>query len=249
MTTVRTLKRLFLISVLAISTAACGAKMTKDYSSFYSSSPRSILVVPVMNHSQEPEANDLFLSTVPVPLAEKGFYVFPVNMVKDMMEQDGLSDAQLVHSAPTQRLASLFGADAVLYIEIMDWRSRYIVISANIIVEFLYTLKDGRTGDLLWQHQQELTYSSSGNSGNAIADLIVTAITAAVQSVQADYSPVAVAANNVALLTAGNGIPFGPYSPNIGKNDTEFPATGDGNITNATDVAVSYPFEVTVNPD
>ena len=66
-------------------------------------------------------APDYFLSTVPIPLAERGYYVFPVNLVKRVLEDDGLSDAVLVHSADPKRLAALFGADAVLYVTIERW--------------------------------------------------------------------------------------------------------------------------------
>ena len=72
--------------------------------------PRSILVVPVVNNSVDVTAGDYFLSTVPVPLAERGYYVFPVNLVKRLLEDDGLADASLVHGAQTDCLAALFGA-------------------------------------------------------------------------------------------------------------------------------------------
>jgi hypothetical protein len=72
----------------------------------------------VVNKSVDLNAADYFLSTVPIPLAERGYYVFPVNLVKRVLEDDGLADAFLVHSADPARLAALFGADAVLYVAI-----------------------------------------------------------------------------------------------------------------------------------
>ena len=93
----------------------------KDYAAFRAEAPRSILIVPVVNKSTQVDAPDTFLSTLPVPLAERGYYVFPVNMVKRTMEDDGLSDADMVSAADPKRLASLFGADAVLYASIDTW--------------------------------------------------------------------------------------------------------------------------------
>ncbi len=235
------LLRLTMVTALAALVAACGVSgpASKDYTAYRAAAPRSIVVVPVINHSQEVEASDLFLSTLAIPLAERGYYVFPINMVKSMMEQDGLADPMLVHSADTTMLAGLFGADAVLYVEILDWRSQYNVLSAAIIVDFLYTLKDGRTGQLLWQEQEKYIHSESGGSGNIFADLIATAITAAVQSTTADYTPMAHAANATALLRDGQGIPRGPYSPGYLSDLNTFPANGNGRLSDATQAAVS----------
>lgn len=237
-----------IVAVMALFTAACvGTPAYKDYSAFRNADPHSILIVPVINHSEEAEAADLFLTTVAVPLAERGYYVFPTNMVKDMMENDGLADPHLVHSADTTRLAELFGADSVVYIEILDWTSKYNVIGAGVNVHFLYTIKDGKAGNLLWQDEQQFYYDKSSNSGNLLVNLVANAITAAVDNARADYTPVAHAANAQALLLDGRGIPNGPYSGNYNKDNDKFAATGTGRITDATAIAVSYPFSPNEN--
>ena len=233
--------RLAVLLGAAVALAACATPDPKDYTAFHDASPRSILIVPVINHSNEVEAADLFLTTLPVPLAERGFYVFPTNMVKQLIENDGLADAGLVHATDTTQLAALFNADSVLYVEILDWKSQYALVSANIVVHFLYTLKDGKTGVLLWQDERQYVHSRGGGSGNIFADMIASAIVSATDSMRSDYTPVALSANAMALLSDGQGIPFGPYSPNSGENTQKFPSTGTGRISNATEVAVSYP--------
>ena len=128
--------------------------------------PRSILIVPVANKSVDVDAPAYFLSTLPVPVAERGYYVFPVNAVKRVLEDDGLSDAFLVHQADPMRLASLFGADAVLYVTIERWDAQYMLISTSVTVEFDYVMKDGKTGDTIWTNHQKMTYApSSGEEG------------------------------------------------------------------------------------
>lgn len=229
--------------------AGCAANIpSKDYTEFYANNPRSVLIVPVINHSNEVDAANLFLATLPTPLAERGYYVFPVNLTKSILETDGLSDSQLVHSAPTPRLASLFGADSVLYIEILDWAAEYVVFASNTKVKFLYTWKVGKTGSLIWQDEQEVVVSSSSNSGNLIADLVANAITAAVTNAQADYTPVAMQANVMALYGDGRGVPYGPYSKNRDQNSSKFPANGTGQLSNAKTQAVSLPVDpATIN--
>ena len=222
-------------------TACAATPQSKDYTAFHAADPRSIVVVPVINHSLETEAADFFLTTVAVPLAEHGYYVFPTNMVKSMMEREGLSDAQLVHTTPTPEVARLFNADAIVYIEIKSWTPKYNLLAAGIEVEFLYTIKSGRTGELLWQEQKLYYSDTSANSGNILADLLANAIIAAVNETRSDFTPQALAANVAALLTPGSGIPYGPYAAKYRKDTAEFPSTGSGKLSNATDVAASYP--------
>ena len=176
-----------------------------------------------------------------MPLAERGYYVFPTAMSKKLIQDDGLSDPGAVHSAPTPALAKLFGADSVLYVEILDWKSRYAITASTITVKFLYPLKSGNTGELLWQEEQGYTYSTSANSGNILADIMANAITSMINNGRADYTPVAVQANALALLPPGQGIPFGPYSPAKGQNEKDFPSTGSGKSSNASTPAISAP--------
>ena len=119
----------------------------KDYTTFRAADPKSMVVVPVINHSVYVNAPDYFLSTITRPLAERGYYVFPVHMVKRLLEDDGLSDADLVHNAKTAKLASLFGADSVLYITIERWDSQYVVLATTTTVEINYVLKDSKTAE------------------------------------------------------------------------------------------------------
>lgn len=222
--------------------AACAsAPETKDYTALRAANPRSVLVVPVINHTTEVEAGTLFLTTLAVPLAERGYYVLPVTASRKVMEGSGLGDPGLVHRSPTPLLAGLFGADSVLYVEITEWAAKYQVVSSGISVGFVYTLKDGRTDRLLWQDQQSIFVQTSGGSGNIFGDMIAAAITAAVDNTRADYTPVADMANAAALTTVGQGLPFGPYAPQVADNARLFPATGSGRLSNATRSTLAWP--------
>jgi len=206
------MKKLILIT-LVILISGCATVPKKDYTRFNQSPPRSILIVPVVNKSVDVDAPNYFLSTIPIPVAEQGYYVFPVNMVKRILEDNGLSDADMVHKAPAQKLADLFGADAILYISINRWDARYILLSTTITVDLTYVLKDGKTGDTLWIDSRQIQYSPSGSSsGNPLADLIVDMAIAAVEKAAPNYMPLARQANAAAFAYPGPGIPPGPYS-------------------------------------
>ena len=135
-------------------------------------SPVHLLVpVPPINKSVDVNAPDYFMATIAEPLAERGYYVFPVNMVKQVLSDDGLSDANLVHRADPRRLGELFGADAVMYISIVRWDAKYAIISTTVTVELTYVIKSTHTGAELWKNHQILTYSPQGASTGGLAAL------------------------------------------------------------------------------
>lgn len=195
--------------VLLTALSACVPPPAKDYTKFMSAQPRSILVVPVVNKSVDLNAQDYFLSTVPVPLAERGYYVFPVHMVKRLLEDDGLADASLVHEADPTRLAALFGADSVLYVVIERWDAKWILVSTQVTVDLDYVLKDGKTGEALWSEREKAVYSSDGGNQGLLAAIVAAAITKA----SPNYMPLARQANAKALAFPGPGFPAGPYRP------------------------------------
>ncbi len=100
-------------------------------------------------------------------------------MVKRLLDDEGLSDAGLVHQADASRFAPLFGCDTVMFVEISRWDSQYIVITTSTNVEFHYTLKSCDTGATLWTDTQAMSYSpQASNSGNPLVDLIAQAVVA-----------------------------------------------------------------------
>jgi hypothetical protein len=207
-------------AALAALLAGCVAAPPRPtYDKLLAAAPRSILVVPVLNDSVEVNAPEFFLSTIPMPVAERGYYVFPVNMVKRVLEDDGLSDAGMVHAADPARLAGLFGADAVLYVTIERWDARYLVLSTTVTVQLTYLLKDGRTGEPLWRERRVAVYQSdSGGGNNGLAGLIVAVVAAAVTKAAPNYMPLARSANEQAMGAGGNGFPYGPYRPEYGTD-------------------------------
>lgn len=193
-----------------------------DYTAFRTADPRSILIVPVVNNTVDVDASDYFLAAISQPVAERGYYVFPVNMVKRVMEEDGLADANMVHSADPTRLAELFGADAVLYVSVERWDAQYALLVTTVTVEFSYVLKGGDTGEELWRTDQKFVYQSEGGgSGNGIADLVIMLVDAALTKASPNYMPLARQANASAVLETHHGLPAGPYRSEEYKLDTD----------------------------
>ena len=103
-----------LIAVLLPALAACTSVEPYDYSAYHQHMPRSVLVLPPLDNSMEVDAGYAYLSTVTEPLAERGYYVFPVAVVDRMLRDNGLPGAGEMHQVPLSRLGEVFGADAVL---------------------------------------------------------------------------------------------------------------------------------------
>jgi hypothetical protein len=204
---------LLFLSLLTLLGCAHQMELSKQ-EKFLAASPSSILIVPVVNKSVDVTAADYMLSTITIPLAERGYYVFPINAVKRVLEDDGLADSSLVHSSSASKLASLFGADAVLYVVVERWDAQYMVFSTKVTVAINYQIRDGKTDDILWENKEEMVYTpNQQSSGNAIADLIVMTVSAVITKAAPNYMPLAHQANAKALLTyPGTGIPFGPYA-------------------------------------
>lgn len=215
-------KPLVLLACLLL--CACQATMPakRDYSKFREDSPRSILVVPAINRSVDVDAPNYYLSTITRPLAERGYYVYPVNLVKRVMEDDGLSDADLVHGADARKLGELFGTDAVLYVTIERWDARYIVLSTTVTVEFSYALKSTKTNEVIWDGKQSLVYAPQNNSSGGIAGLVAAAISAAITKAAPNYMPLTRQANTLVVYSPGRGLPAGPYDEKFGKDREQF---------------------------
>lgn len=194
-----------------------------DYTRLRQANPKTVLVVPVINKTVDVDAPDYFLSTIARPVAERGYYVFPVNAVKHLLDDDGLSDANLVHEANPTRLGEIFDADAILYITIERWDAKYVVLTTQVTVEFTYVLKSGRTGDELWRHREAMVYAPQAAAmGHPLTMLITMAVNAALAKAIPNYLPLTQEANHWAVNRPQHGLPAGPYHQEYKKDMERF---------------------------
>ena len=190
--------------------AGCAGK-PYDYTNFRAHPPRSIVVLPPVNHSTDVRATYGFLSTVTRPLAEMGFYVLPVAEVDEFMKENGLPTAGDMQQAPLDKIRDILGADAVLYLTINNYGTKYEVITSVVIVSADAKLVDVKTGMLLWQGTVNVQESSS--SSDPIADLIVAAVDQIINSSTDQAHELSRQANFQLITTKDHGVLFGPYYP------------------------------------
>lgn len=202
-----------ILLVLIVFLSGCVTHSPYDYSNLIAAKPRSILVIPPMNNSVEVDAPYTYLSTISKPLAEKGYYVFPVAVIDNFLKENGLPSPAEMHSIPLDKIREFIGADAVLYVTIQDWGQKYQVLSSKTVVEADLRLVDARSGVLLWQAKAR-GERGSNNNNNGLAAALVGAIIDQVAGSIVDHTPeVSRFANNTAINSQSRGLLNGPYKP------------------------------------
>jgi hypothetical protein len=205
--------RLILAAAALLALSGCVTQpVQRDFSAFKAASPRSILVVPVVNKSLDVDAPNYVLSALPVPIAEKGYYVFPVNTAKVVLEQEGYYEGEKVHEQPASALARLFGSDAVLYVTINRWDAQFAVFTTTVTVDFSYRLVSKDDVEI-WRESKRMQYQpdNRNNAGSPMAALLTAVISAAMARAAPNYMPLTRQANQQVFMLGPNALPDGPY--------------------------------------
>lgn len=197
--------------LLSLFLTGCVTVPPKDYTEFRKSNPRSILVLPPLNESTDVGASYSLLTTTTRPLAELGYYVMPVAVVDQFLKENGMTLPGEMHQAPMNKLHEVFGADAVMYITIQQFGSKYQVFSANTVVQAKGKLVDCRSGVTIWEgHVQAVANGQSG-----LLEAIVTQI---LNKLTDQAHMVATMASYQLFVTPTQGLLKGPRHPDYGKN-------------------------------
>lgn len=201
-------------------TAGCATMEPHDYSAYREHFPRSILVLPPLNESVDVNASYVWLSTITMPVAERGYYVFPVALVDAFMKDNGLPGPDEMHSVSLQKLREVFGADAVLYVIIEDWGQKYVVLSSNTVVRARARLVDTASGTEIWQGRADFTESSSSGGGDLLTMVISAAIEQIIDTTSDATHGVARQANYQMVYDPRAGFLPGPRSPTQDASDS-----------------------------
>lgn len=189
----------------------CATVPPRDYTNFRASHPRSILVLPPANQTTEINATYGMLAASTRPLAELGYYVFPVAVVDLYMKENGLSVADEMHAVPLDKLREVFGADAVLYITVEAYGSKYQVIASNTYVHARARLVDSADGTELWAGRVELVYSGSSGLIEALVEQVINKLVDQTKAV-ADMAAMQL------YTLPDQGLLKGPYHPQFGTD-------------------------------
>ena len=192
-----------------------------DYAAFQKSAPRSILVMMPTSQASDVKAGPACLASSVQPLAEAGYYPMPVTMVYDTMRFNGVTEAGEMHQLPLPKLKEVFGADAVMYIDVEEYDTTYKVLDSVSKVKVNARLVDINTGADLWTNRFTVNNADSSPSSNPIAQLI-GAVVKHVVNEAADVKFPLSQTNAWYLYTPGairpTPILAGPYHPQYGND-------------------------------
>ena len=198
------------ILLSALILGGCVNVPPRDYSLFYQYQPKSILILPPRNLTTELNANYSVFTQSARSLADLGYYIYPTVLVDEYFKQNGILIADEMHAIPLPKLHEIFQADAVLYIDVEAYGTKYVVFSSNNIVVASAVLVDARTGTELWRGR--VNYNEPGSSGliEALIEQLINQLTD-----QAHHA--AGAAAEQLFRTRGQGIPPGFRHPEFGN--------------------------------
>lgn len=215
------LKNWLLPVTLSIFLAACQTTPPQpyDYSAFQKSDPKSILVVLPSNQSVNIKAPFGVLAQASRPLAESGYYVFPVALVNETFKSNGLTIGNEIKNVSLNKLSEIYNPDAVLYLDIIEYGTKYQVVESVTLVSTKARLVDVRTGAELWTGSASARVGSNDGQNNGLFGALVGAVVNQIVGSVRDQSYSVAGVVSQQLLSAGgtNSILYGPYHPNYQK--------------------------------
>jgi hypothetical protein len=202
---------------LCVFLVGCAKFITKEaaFPKMYEEKPLSILVLPPMNETTAADAKEYYAVTIAEPLTMYGFYVFPFEVVADILKNEGMYDTELITDAPLDKFRQFFGADGVMFIKIKEWNTAYYVIGGHVAVGVEFILKSTKTGDTLWAYDGRIVVDTSGGGyGGGWVGLVAKVVETAIKTALTDYVPIA---KRVNYMTLGS-MPYGKYHSFHGKD-------------------------------
>ena len=213
------MKRSVLIGALLASLllGACATKPPKDYSAFQRAHPASILVLPPLNESPDVKATPAVWASVTRPLAEAGYYVFPVTLTDETFKQNGVTTSYDAQQLPADKLRAFFGADAALYLTVSEYGSSYHILVSETAVRVSAKLVDLRDGALLWEGSARASSAEQQQQSQGLIGLLVTALVNQIIGSTTDAAYGYAGTADARLISGPEGVLYGPRSPKSGQ--------------------------------
>lgn len=198
-----------LLFIVIFAQGCATAPKPHDYSAYLANMPASILVLPPRNESTEVMAPYIYLSTITRPLAERGYYIFPVAVIDMLMKENGVPSPDEMAQVSLDKIREIIHPDAVLYMTIKEWGTKYQVLNSISIVYLSGQLVDTETGRVLWQGEYRTVKNSSDGQQGLIAMLVSALVNQIANSISDPTRDLACMNNNQLFLNQRDGLLFG----------------------------------------
>ena len=190
-----------------------------DYSALQQAKPRSILVLMPSNETTEVDAGSAVLANAIYPLSEAGYYVFSPALVHETFKNNGIYEASDIQNVSAHKLRQIFGADAVLYLNVVKYGTSYMLIKSTNVVAVNAKLVDLRSGATLWEGSAQVS-DDSGGGGNNLVGMLISAVIKQIGDTVSDAGYKLSASADAMLLgqNCNKCLLYGPYSPHYGQD-------------------------------
>ncbi|MBR0573463.1 MULTISPECIES: DUF799 domain-containing protein [Pasteurellaceae] len=216
---------LWLASLSIILLSGCSNKSEPyDYSTLQNSNPKSILLVLPKNNSPEVKADISVLAQATMPLAEKGYYVFPVTLVNELFKENGVTNGNDIQNISAKKLHQIFGADAAMYMTVDEYGSSYRVFDSVTTVSATANLVDLKSGKLLWSKDAKVSMNSNGDQTGGVLGSLLAAVVNQIINTVTDQGYKVAGQTTENLFSAGHSgnILYGPKHP-LYQKDPQLP--------------------------
>ncbi len=190
-----------------------------DYSALQQAKPRSILVLMPTNETTEVDAGPAVLANAIYPLSEAGYYVFSPAIVHETFKNNGIYEASDIQNVSAHKLRQIFGADAVLYMDVVKYGTSYMLLNSVSVVAVNAKLVDLRSGATLWEGSAQVS-DDSGGGGNNLVGMLISAVIKQIGDTVSDAGYKLSASADAMLLgqNCNKCLLYGPYSPHYGQD-------------------------------
>ncbi len=168
-----------LFIVLMIAVSCTPAKPVEHH-------PRKIVILPVFN-----ETNDMNAENVAYPMVYRAFFdrgynvVSPTVMFELFNEEKGFHEAGMVNAMTPEQIAEYTNADAVMYVTITDWSTKFYGVVSTVTVTMEFKLIDPKTNMPIFETTE--TAQSDSGADFSLGGVVNAIAHAAVQ----EYGPIA----------------------------------------------------------
>lgn len=163
-------------AALVLLTGCATTQKPIDYSAFARAKPVTLLVLPPVSEAPDINATPATWASATLPLAEAGYYVLPATLVDETFKQNGVVAADEAQAVPYQKLRSVFGADAAVYIKVKRYGTTYQIIASETVVEVEARIVDLRDGALLWEGKASASSAEQRQQSQGLAGILISAV-------------------------------------------------------------------------
>lgn len=182
----KSLRILFGMAVLLLATGCATQRPPVDYSAFLRAKPVTVLVLPPVSEAPDVKSTPAVWASATLPLAEAGYYVLPATLVDETFRQNGVITPHDAQAIPHQKLRTVFGADAAVYIKVTKYGTTYQLVASETRVEVEARIVDLRDGALLWEGKAAASSSEQQQQSHGLAGMLISALINQIASTATD---------------------------------------------------------------